>query len=218
MPDEITLDLRPNAFDVTEPEIDMYLDIAKESDETIKTFKALATDSHLTGEMFSEYYTKELIKYVLDKRLLDPDTPIKEQDLLALHGFLYAMEFTEAGRLRKVDVVVFGSHGKQPPSYEMVPVLFKKFCVWLNSSSSKALSPEDLAFRAADRLVKLHPFVDANGRSARLLANLILLRHKCVPMAAHALKGKSITITLMRKAQSEYKRTKEEQEKWAMRR
>jgi Fic family protein len=47
---------------------------------------------------------------------------------------------------------------------------------WLNSSQTKELHPVEQAALAHFRLVHIHPFVDGNGRTARLLTNLVLIR------------------------------------------
>ena len=39
------------------------------------------------------------------------------------------------------------------------------------------MHPVLLAAEMHERLVTIHPFIDGNGRTARLLMNLILLRH-----------------------------------------
>jgi len=43
--------------------------------------------------------------------------------------------------------------------------------------SHKILHPVILASEMHERLVSIHPFIDGNGRTARLVMNLILLQH-----------------------------------------
>ena len=59
------------------------------------------------------------------------------------------------------------------PNPYKVPDLMKEFLHWLRNE--KNLHPVELASEAHYRLVTIHPFVDGNGRTARLLMNLILL-------------------------------------------
>ncbi|HJD55599.1 MAG TPA: Fic family protein [Rickettsia endosymbiont of Pyrocoelia pectoralis] len=59
------------------------------------------------------------------------------------------------------------------PNPVKVPILMTDFINWLNAS--KNIHPVELAGEVHYRLVTIHPFVDGNGRSARLLMNLILI-------------------------------------------
>ncbi len=65
------------------------------------------------------------------------------------------------------------------PSPAEVPALMGDFAQWLGSATD---SPET-AFAAHHRLVDIHPFNDGNGRTARLLMNLILIRGGYPPVA-----------------------------------
>ena len=62
----------------------------------------------------------------------------------------------------------------RPPSNEDVPKLMKALVIWLNSFEAKALDPVIEAGVAHYEFVRIHPFIDGNGRTARVLAALIL--------------------------------------------
>ena len=65
------------------------------------------------------------------------------------------------------------------PSPAEVPALMGDFAAWLRTAPD---SPE-AAFTAHRRLVDIHPFNDGNGRTARLLMKLILIRAGYPPVA-----------------------------------
>ena len=65
------------------------------------------------------------------------------------------------------------------PSPAEIPSLMGDFSKWLSASP---ITPET-AFTAHRRLVDIHPFNDGNGRTARLLMNLILIRAGYPPVA-----------------------------------
>lgn len=60
-----------------------------------------------------------------------------------------------------------------PPSY--VPQLMKEFVEWLNNKSN--ISPVIVAGISQYKLVDIHPFLDGNGRIARVLCTLILYQN-----------------------------------------
>lgn len=62
---------------------------------------------------------------------------------------------------------------KLPPSANKVPKLMKEFFIWYEKN--KKLDSIDLAAKVHYRFVKIHPFIDGNGRIARILSNLILM-------------------------------------------
>ncbi|MFB0509045.1 MAG: Fic family protein [bacterium] len=61
-----------------------------------------------------------------------------------------------------------------PPSNEDVPRLMKDLIEWLNSSETQQFDPLIEAGIAHYEFVRIHPFVDGNGRTARVLASLVL--------------------------------------------
>jgi len=61
-----------------------------------------------------------------------------------------------------------------PPKTEDVPDLVKEFIDWLNLEKTWERNPVLLAGIAHYEIAKIHPFIDGNGRTARLFATLIL--------------------------------------------
>ena len=102
-----------------------------------------------------------------------------ENDLLALHKMILSgIDNHNAGFYRNVPVRLSGSRTVLP-NPRKVPDLMSAFHQWLQSSQD--IHPVDLAAEAHYRLVTIHPFVDGNGRTARLLMNFILLCHGYPP-------------------------------------
>lgn len=98
---------------------------------------------------------------------------ITESDILDIHRLiLKGIDDQNAGRYRNVAVLISGSTVVMPNPVK-VPDLMSEFVVWLKAS--KNIHPVELATDAHYRLVSIHPFVDGNGRTARLLMNMILL-------------------------------------------
>lgn len=61
-----------------------------------------------------------------------------------------------------------------PPPTEEVPRLVDNFLGWFNSDEINEINPVIEAGITHYELVRIHPFVDGNGRTARLIATLVL--------------------------------------------
>jgi Fic family protein len=94
-------------------------------------------------------------------------------DILSMNALLRnGIDDTNAARYRNVPVRISGS-AVVMPNPAKVPSLMEDFLQWLTARN--ALHPVAFAGEAHYRLVTIHPFVDGNGRTARLLMNLLLL-------------------------------------------
>lgn len=89
------------------------------------------------------------------------------------------------GDIRLLNVSA-GFGGKSYLTYNKVPEHLKKFCSWLNAER-KRLKPNEifaaytLSFIAHLRLVTIHPWADGNGRTSRLVMNLLQWEFKLLP-------------------------------------
>lgn len=63
-----------------------------------------------------------------------------------------------------------------PPPYDQVPALMESYVEWLNSEEARSMHAVRYAALAHYKLVDIHPFIDGNGRTSRLIMNLILLK------------------------------------------
>lgn len=78
-----------------------------------------------------------------------------------------------AGKYREVLVRITGSK-YIPPSPAEVPIKMRQFEKWLRGRKSSQ-NLIDYASLTHFKLVDIHPFIDGNGRTARLLMNLVLM-------------------------------------------
>jgi len=98
----------------------------------------------------------------------------KEEDILRLHGFILENINDSAGKYREGEVRIAGSTFSPPPSRE-VPSRVVQLLEWLKDNPDE-LRPIELAAFFMHRFTQIHPFIDGNGRVARLLLNIILIR------------------------------------------
>ncbi|NGX44133.1 MAG: Adenosine monophosphate-protein transferase and cysteine protease IbpA [Candidatus Anoxychlamydiales bacterium] len=123
---------------------------------------------------------------------------ITEKDILDIHAIILdGIDNSNSGFYRRVPVRISGSRVILPNPLK-VPVLMKEFIKWLKES--KKLNPIELAAEAHYRLVTIHPFIDGNGRTARLLMNWILLMQG-YPIAIIKKKDRLAYINSLEKAQ-----------------
>jgi len=98
---------------------------------------------------------------------------ITERDILEVQGIiLKGIDDDNAGHYRNVKVRIAGS-AVVLPNPNKVSDLMSEFIHWL--SSKNKMHPVEFSGEAHYRLVSIHPFIDGNGRTARLLMNLILM-------------------------------------------
>ena len=93
-------------------------------------------------------------------------------------------DFSSAnGDLRMVNVTA-GVGGRSYLNYQKVPAKLQEFCDWLNAQRKRPMSLSeryDFSFEAHYRLVTIHPWVDGNGRMARLVMNHIQFESGLIP-------------------------------------
>uniref|UniRef100_A0A1B0C7A9 Protein adenylyltransferase Fic n=1 Tax=Glossina palpalis gambiensis TaxID=67801 RepID=A0A1B0C7A9_9MUSC len=95
-------------------------------------------------------------------------------DILEIHRrVLGHVDPVEGGEFRRSQVYV-GGH--VPPGPGDLSILMRHFENWLNSEQALNLHPIKLAALGHYKLVHIHPFVDGNGRTSRLLMNTLLMR------------------------------------------
>jgi Fic family protein len=127
---------------------------------------------HLEAENHAKAFEK-IVAWAKNK-----DFPVTIGTILELHStILQRIDDTNAGRFRTIPVRIAGSDVVMPNPAK-VPQLMDEFISWLKSAQG---DPVTVAADAHYRLVSIHPFVDGNGRTARLLMNLILMKEGFVP-------------------------------------
>ena len=128
---------------------------------------------------------KELLNYkkAMDflSKYLGKDDPVSEGIVRELHKILVKGvrgENADPGNYRKIQNYVVNSRTREviytPPAPLDVPHLMREFTEWINRAEDA--SPILVAGIAQFQFVHIHPFIDGNGRTARLLSTLILYK------------------------------------------
>ncbi|GAA4466447.1 Fic family protein [Nemorincola caseinilytica] len=117
---------------------------------------------------------KEAIEYI--KQLAQSGATLTEYDLKQIHSIvLRSIDKENAGIYRKVPVMISGSTFLPPQPY-LLSKLMEDYFIFYNENKT-TLHPVVLAAEMHEQLATIHPFIDGNGRTARLVMNLILLQN-----------------------------------------
>ena len=158
--------------------------------------KGLTVEGKTLQEHLEAVNHAQAFEWVMER--IDRTTKnITLRTILDLHQqILQKIDDTHAGRIRNIPVRIAGSAVVMPNAMK-IPELMEKFILWLHKTNAH---PITLAIDAHFKFVSIHPFVDGNGRTARLLMNLLLMQ-KGYPPAIIRKEERKRYITNIEKAQ-----------------
>ncbi len=117
---------------------------------------------------------KDAIIYV--EEIVQKDEELSEWQIKNIHRLvLKGIDDENAGQYRKQNVIISGAK-HIPPDYLLLNNKMKEFIDWYQSKETKEMHPIERATKVHGQFVKIHPFIDGNGRIARLLLNLELMK------------------------------------------
>jgi Fic family protein len=109
------------------------------------------------------------------KDIATADIEITERTIKEIHAIiLHSINREQAGKYRNVPVMIVGSKYVPPQPYLVAPQM-EQFIREYQSMKANGTHSVLIAAFLHDELVKIHPFIDGNGRTSRLLMNLYLL-------------------------------------------
>lgn len=122
---------------------------------------------------------REAILFV--EELVSNKEPLSEWNIRNIHALvLKEIDNTNAGKYRSENVVISGAKHIPPKHYE-IGELMQKLLVE-NQNEWKKVHPVVRATLLHGEFVKIHPFIDGNGRTARLLLNFELMKNGYPPI------------------------------------
>lgn len=141
------------------------------------------------GKPFKDYLEAvnlaEAIEFVED--LVNEQEALNENNLKKIHYLVLkgiVKENSYAGVYRSVPVMISGSQHEPTQPYMIQPEMENLFDWYKENKDS--LHPVELASLFHFKFVYIHPFIDGNGRTARLLMNFILMQHGFPPAIVKA--------------------------------
>jgi Fic family protein len=143
---------------------------------TLRETKVVLEGITVGGKSLREHFEatnhRDAILYV--EAIVAKHEALTEWQVRNLHALvLKSIDADQAGRYRQENVVIAGA-STMPPDFMHLPAEMAGLMHWYDDAG--AMHPIERAAELHTRFVKIHPFVDGNGRTGRLLLNFELLK------------------------------------------
>ncbi len=150
---------------------------------TLKETKVALEGITIGGKTIREHFEainhRDAIYFVED--LVRKDEPLSERQIKLIHQLILKnIDDANAGIYRKTNVIISGAEHLPPDALHIAEEM-EKFIGWYKTKA-QALHPVERAARIHSDFVKIHPFTDGNGRTARLLMNFELMKSGFPPV------------------------------------
>jgi Fic family protein len=145
--------------------------------ETKVVLEGITIGGKSLREHFEAINHRDAIIFV--EELVQQKSTLSEWDIRNIHQLvLKNIDAANAGIYRKLNVLISGAR-HTPPDHVLVP---EKMTDFIASSNNNNWHPVEQAVRVHVDFVGIHPFVDGNGRTSRLLMNLELMKNGYPPV------------------------------------
>jgi Fic family protein len=143
---------------------------------TLRETKVVLEGITVGGKSLREHFEvtnhRDAIFYV--EEIVAKQETLSEWQIRNIHALvLKGIDDGEAGRYRRENVVIAGA-STTPPDFLHLPAEMAALIEW--DAQAAAMHPVARAAELHTRFVKIHPFVDGNGRTGRLLLNFELMK------------------------------------------
>jgi len=150
---------------------------------TLKETKVALEGITIGGKTMREHFEainhRDAIFFV--EELVQKKERLSEWDIKSIHQLILRnIDDKNAGVYRNINVTIAGADHLPPDAIHGASEM-SKFIEWYNSDAQK-MHPVERAAVVHTDFVKIHPFVDGNGRTSRLLMNLELMKDGFPPV------------------------------------
>ena len=141
--------------------------------ETKVVLEGITVGGKALREHFEAINHRDAILYVED--IIKKQEPFSEWQIRNIHQLILKnIDDENAGRYRQQNVLISGAT-TNPPDHTLLNDKMAQFIDWY-SMEAHTLHPIERAAKVHADFVGIHPFVDGNGRTSRLLMNLELMK------------------------------------------
>lgn len=150
---------------------------------TLKETKVVIEGITIGGKTMREHLEvinhKEAIEFL--EELVQYNNELSEMDIKNIHAIvLKGIDNENAGRYRTENVIISGA-SHIPPDAIIVPESMEKL-IYRYDEWKEKYHPIIVAALLHAEFVKIHPFIDGNGRTARLLMNFEVMKNGYPPI------------------------------------
>lgn len=122
---------------------------------------------------------KDAFEYVME--LADKDSELTEKVVKEIHSFVLMHDRQNAGTYRKVPVRITGAAHTPPQPYLIIPQM-ESLMADYSDRKKAGKHVIEIAAEFHLRFEGIHPFIDGNGRTGRLILNLELIKAGLLPI------------------------------------
>lgn len=141
--------------------------------ETKVVLEGITVGGKALREHFEAINHREAIYYI--EEIIRKEEPFSEWQIRNIHQLILKnIDDDNAGRYRQQNVLISGA-SKTPPDYTVLNEKMAQLIDWYNTKANQ-LHPIERAAKVHADFVSIHPFIDGNGRTSRLLMNLELMK------------------------------------------
>ena len=141
--------------------------------ETKVVLEGITVGGKALREHFEAINHRNAIYYVED--IIKKEEPFSEWQIRNIHQLILKnIDDDNAGRYRQQNVLISGATNT-PPDYTFLNDKMAQFIDWYNTEAD-LMHPIERAAKVHADFVSIHPFIDGNGRTSRLLMNLELMK------------------------------------------
>ena len=121
---------------------------------------------------------RDAFEYML--KLADAKEPLTESAIKDIHSLVMIHEAETKGVYRNLPVIIRGATHVPPQPYLIAPQMESLLADWEDLKSNKHIIEAVAEFHL--RFEGIHPFLDGNGRTGRLVLNLELIKAGMLPV------------------------------------
>ncbi len=145
--------------------------------ETKVVLEGITVGGKTLKEHFEVINHEQAILYIED--IVHKKEPLTEWQIRNIHALILKnIDDRNAGVYRKENVLISGAT-HIPPDYLLVPEQMRDLIIWHDENN---FHPVETSAMLHAQFVKIHPFTDGNGRTARLLMNFELMKNGFPPV------------------------------------